>query len=186
MHLLYPTQPRLTYFRFVLSANINPGVVISTLFVLLLTSGTMASYACSCVHNPKWTLTDKVNSVDMVVKGKIISVADYSDSLFPWHYKLFRLVIEKTYKTPFTTPDTISIITGQDGSSCGYAFKLGKEYIVYGRIHRQTNARISLQPDNAASEPGGANTHTLFETDICTSTKESNKRELTGLKRLTK
>lgn len=118
----------------------------------------------------------------MVVKGKIIGVTDYNDSNAPWRYKLFKLVIEKKYKAVLSMPDTVSIITGQDGGSCGYAFKIGKEYIVYGRIHKQ----INTLSDDSENKPIEDNSHTLFETDICTSTKETNRQELTALKRLTK
>lgn len=168
------------------SELMNCRLTILTLFVLLLASRTTPTYACSCVHNPKWTLKREVNSVDIVVKGRIISVTDYSDSNPPWKCKLFRFLIENKYKIPFSTPDTISVITGQDGSSCGYTFRTGKEYILYGRIKSQKNATIDLPPEKSTKKPIQTASHTMFETDICTLTKEANKKELTKLKRLTK
>ena len=104
--------------------------LILTLTVLLSTDS-ISTYACTCVRNNKWTLKDELNYVSLAVKGRVISVTDYTGSEFPWLQKRFKLVIENRYKSPLNTPDTVSIITGQDGASCGYAFKIGKDYIVY-------------------------------------------------------
>ncbi len=142
---------------------------------VLLSTASMSTYACTCVRNNKWKLKDELNFVSLVVKGKVISVTDYTDSEFPGSKKLFRLIIENRYKSPVDTPDTVSIITGHDGASCGYEFKVGKEYIVYATNWEQKNA---IKNATETSLPG------MFYTDICTSTKETNLKELAKLKRL--
>lgn len=147
------------------------------IFVLgvLLSTASISTYACTCVRNPNWTLKNELNSVSLAVKGKVISVTDYTAPEFPWPQKLFRLIIENKYKSPINTPDTVSIITGQDRADCGYAFKIGKEYIVYATNWGQKDA---IKKATEASSP------TMFYTSICTLTKETNRKELAKLNRL--
>ena len=149
-----------------------------SIFILsvLLSTASISSYACTCVRNPKWTLKDELNSVSLAIKGKVISVTNYTAPEFPWPQKLFRLVIEYRYKSPVNTPDTVSIVTGQDGASCGYAFKIGKKYIVYATSWEQKG---TIKKATEASSPG------MFYTSICTLTKETNRKELAKLNRLT-
>lgn len=149
--------------------------LILTLAILLSTGG-MPIYACTCVRNNNWTLKDELNSVSLAVKGKIVSVTEYADSEFPWSQKLYRLVIENKYKSPINLPDTVSIITGQDGASCGYAFIIGKEYIVYATNWGQKSV---IKKAIEASSPS------MFHTSICSLTKETNLKELAKLNRLT-
>lgn len=152
---------------------------IGALTGFLLASGLVSTYACTCVSDPKRTLRKELSLVDIVVKGRISSVTDYTDATFPWHYKRFTLIVKKRYKTPINTPDTLSIITGQESSACGYAFKLGKDYIVYGTIWAPQKADNRPLPDQKHTPP-------LFFTDICFSTKEANRKESARLRRLTR
>ncbi|MCK8495885.1 hypothetical protein M0L20_28725 [Spirosoma sp. RP8] len=148
-----------------------------SIFVLavLLLSANISAYACSCVRNPNWTLKDELNSVSLAAKGKVISVTDYTDPEFPWPQKLFRLVIKTKYKSPVNTPDTVSIVTGRDGADCGYAFKIGKEYIVYA---------TNWEPKGTIKKATKAISPSMFYTSICALTKETNRKELAKLNRL--
>ncbi|QJD79893.1 hypothetical protein [Spirosoma rhododendri] len=142
----------------------------------LLSTTSIVTYACGCVRNPTWTLKDELNSSSLAVKGKVISVTDYIAPEFPWPQKLFRLVIKNKYKSPVNTPDTVSIITGQDGADCGYAFKIGKEYIVYATNWEQKDTIRKVIKESILD---------MFYTSICTLTKETNRKELVRLNRLT-
>ncbi|RZM21620.1 MAG: hypothetical protein EOO88_32335 [Pedobacter sp.] len=148
--------------------------LILTVAALLTTAGLPAD-ACTCVRNNNWTIKDELNSVSLAVKGKVFSVTDYRDSESAWPQKLVKLVIEKKYKSPLNTPDTVSIIMGQDGATCGYGFKLGKEYIVYA---------TNWEPKNTISKATAVNPPGMFYTSICRLTKESNQKELAQLNRL--
>lgn len=148
--------------------------LILTVAALLTTAGQPAD-ACTCVRNNNWTLKDELNSVSLAVKGKVLSVTDYRDSESAWPQKLYKLVIENRYKSPLNTPDTVSIITGQDGATCGYGFKLGKEYIVYA---------TNWEPKNTINKATAVNPPGMFYTSICSLTKESNQKELAQLNRL--
>ena len=149
----------------------------SALCFLLLLSGVTSTYACTCVRYKNWTLKHELSTVTLAVKGRIISAADYKDPDFQWSLTLFRLVVDRRYKAPAGTPDTLSILTGRDSGLCGYAFKLGRDYIVYATDWNPTGAA----PDKAKPGP-----RAIFHTDICTATKESNRKELAQLKRLTR
>lgn len=150
-----------------------------TLTGFLLALGMGSTYACTCVSKPNQTLKNELSLVDVVVKGKIIRVTDYTDATFPWHYRRFTLIVEKKYKAPANTADTVSILTGRDSDACGYAFKLGKDYIVYGTIW------VPSKADNR-SLPQNKDTYPVFFTDICFFTKEANRSESAKLRRLTR
>ena len=127
-------------------------------FILMLTAiqatTSILTYACTCVRNNKWTLRDELNAVSLAVKGKVISVTDYTDSEFAWPQKLVRLVIEHRYKSPINIPDTVSIITGQDGATCGYGFKVAKAYIVYATNWKpKSSAKKAAEASQACSIP---------------------------------
>ncbi|MGZ4099940.1 MAG: hypothetical protein ACXVNM_13725, partial [Bacteroidia bacterium] len=44
---------------------------------------------------------------------------------------IIKLKLTKVYKG-YSSSDTITIITGPNGASCGLNFDIGKNYIVYG------------------------------------------------------
>lgn len=155
----------------------KPTYFISALCVWLLLSNMTSSHACMCVRHKNWTLRYELSTVNLAVKGRIISVDDYKDPDFQWPLKLFRLVVDNRYKAPANTPDTLSIITGRDSDGCGYAFKLGRNYIVYA---------TDWNPTGAASNQSKKGPRMIFYTDICTATKESNRKELAQLRRLTR
>ncbi len=148
-----------------------------TLSMFFLLSGVTSTYACTCVRYRSWTLKYELNKATLAVKGRIISGNEYKDPDFQWPLKLFRLVIDRRYKAPVGTPDTLSIITGRYSDGCGYAFKLGRDYIVYA---------TDWNPTGAASTKSTTSPRSVFYTDICAATKESNKKELAQLRRLTR
>ncbi|WP_288426879.1 hypothetical protein [uncultured Spirosoma sp.] len=148
-----------------------------TLGIVFLLSAVTSTYACTCVRPKNWTLKYELSKATVAVKGRIISGTDYNDPDFQWSLKLFKLVVDRRYKAPAGTPDTLSILTGRDSGLCGYAFKLGHDYIVYATGWNPTGAT----PDESKSGPNA-----IFQTDICTATKESNRKELAQLRRLTR
>ncbi len=157
-----------------------------------------SAYACTCVGKDRQTTENELGIADMVVVGKIIGVANYADttaafkrpgsdqlSYTIWPYKIYKLAVEKKYKSPIDMPDTISIISGTDSGSCGYVFEIGKEYIVYGNSWKQKSIIVRQgkgKVKKTITETGSNNT---FYTDICQLTQEANRKELSKLKSLT-
>lgn len=148
-----------------------------TLGISLLLPGVTSTYACTCVRHKQWTLKYELSKATIAVKGQIISGTDYKDPDFQWPLKLFKLVIDRRYKAPTGTSDTLSIITDRYSDGCGYSFKLGRDYIVYA---------TDWNPTGAAPNKSKAGSEMLFYTNICTATKESNRKELAQLRRLTR
>ncbi len=160
-------------------------------------------HACTCIGKERLTTETELNSVDLVIKGKVIGVSafDYYDTIglsylgqtfdpkqsgyLIRHYKAFTFVIDKKFKSTKSMSDTIRIITGYGGGDCGYEFEVGKEYIVYAETwkekavtvrHRKHKVKRRLTENIIADK---------FYTDICRLTQETNSKELENLKRLT-
>lgn len=134
----------------------------------------------------------------MVVVGKVISVTNYADttaffkrvgsdqvSYTIWPYKLYKFAVHRKYKSRVNMPDTLSIISGVDGGLCGYAFKVGKEYIVYGEMWKQKSVVVRQRNGKVKRSITAEGSHHTFYTDICRLTQEANHKELSKLKSIT-
>ncbi|MFO7867912.1 MAG: hypothetical protein R6U95_01270 [Bacteroidales bacterium] len=117
------------------------------ILIALLILGFSDVYACSCQGES--TVKGAIKSSAFVIVGEIISrdfinIPDsimirqnFNDSLahkfYPYVHRIskYKIQIEKVYKGK-TVKDTMEIYTGNGGGDCGYRFKVGEKYIVYG------------------------------------------------------
>lgn len=139
----------------------------------------------------------------MAVKGKIIAVTnfDYYDTTayslaglkfdskqsgyLIRKYKLYIFVVDTKFKATKFTSDTIQIVTGYGGGDCGYAFEIGKDYIIYGEAWKEKTVYVRHRKRKDKKRVVENTIANKFYTDICRLTQESNEKELTNLKRLT-
>lgn len=118
------------------------------LFILffILSFFSIKAFACNC--NPGGTIESNVVAADVIVKARILSIS-YSDKLdtfnvvvegdpksvfskyWKFYVKIYKVVVEETYKGKLKS-DTISIVTGMNGASCGLTMNVNDTYIVYG------------------------------------------------------
>jgi len=105
-----------------------------------------SSLACNC--NPGGTIDENVASSNIIIKGKVLSFS-YTNKLdtlgavilgdprntfaryWKFYVKVYQVQIKETYKG-YAQVDTINIVTGMNGASCGIEFTLGVDYIIYG------------------------------------------------------
>lgn len=112
--------------------------------ILVVTLGFSTAQGTSCECTPIHSIKDKVRSADLVFKGVVQSVGR-SDTLiagtFPTNFVRFN--IEKKYKTPKDFGSKrLEVFTFQKtGARCGYEFKVGATYMVYG-------TQIEGEPDS--------------------------------------
>ena len=159
---------------------------VYTTFGLFLLSVT-CSIANACDCSGASTVWEALYKADIVAIGKVISIkpawlpdsakaeemvmlgfnADSFDKKINPYYSLKVLVkIDSTYKGN-TIGDTLTIYTGMTSDVCGFAFKVGEKYIIYGN-------------QKPACGPG------IFWTSSCTRTKEYNQREIQELENITR
>lgn len=104
------------------------------------------AFSCNC--NTGGSIELNVKSADVIVKAKIISIS-YSDRLdtlgvrsdgapnsvfakyWKFQVKIYKASVLVNYKGKLLS-DTISIVTGVNGATCGLTMEINKEYIVYG------------------------------------------------------
>jgi hypothetical protein len=100
--------------------------------------------ACSCIEPPP--PKDALKEADCVFIGKLVSY-DYLDtnmrhSKFGSSATQYRHIfaVEKLWKG--LVKDTIEIICGRDGASCGYYFREDQRYVVYAYKGRKDSTRL--------------------------------------------
>ena len=151
------------------------------------------SCACSCIVIGKTTSESAYNTSEFVFSGSVLAIQEITvrDTAFfnalvaegiPPEKILSHLVdmpvrqitfkVISNYKNTYTQ-DTVTILTGLDGASCGFHFELHKKYIVFG-YSDDTMYSLSNSKDK------------LIWTDICTPTKLFSKKENKKLDRLKK
>lgn len=177
---------------------------VLTMSLLIITSIMTTCLACTCIGKGDQVTASAFKSVDVVVKGKIISVTNYTyydtmayslagikfnpkeHSLLVRNLNLYHLLIDKTYKSTSTLPDTISVISERGSGSCGFEFTVGKEYILYGNAWKEKAIHIRQRWNRSKKRVIENERKNTFYTDICTFTQEANKEELKNLERFTK
>jgi hypothetical protein len=169
-------------------------LTILGILVFGLTSKTVL--ACSCIGES--TVEGAYKSSDIVVSGQVISTTDeyLPDSarikemialgipadkldkrLNGFYLKKVLIKVETIFKGQITN-DTFTIYTGVGGGDCGYRFKAGQKYIIYGDT-KSYLADFSQNQDF----PNGQN---VYWTNICTRTQEHNRNEIKELERIKK
>jgi hypothetical protein len=169
-------------------------LTILGILVFGLTSKTVL--ACSCIGES--TVEGAYKSSDIVVSGQVISMADeyLPDSarikemvalgipadkldkrLNGFYLKKVLIKVETVFKGQ-TTSDTLTIYTGVGGGDCGYKFKAGQKYVIYGDT-KSYFADFSKNQDF----PNGQN---VYWTNLCTRTQEHNRTEIKELEKIKK
>lgn len=169
-------------------------LTILGILVFGLTSKTVL--ACSCIGES--TVEGAYKSSDIVVSGQVISTTDeyLPDSarikemvalgipadkldkrLNGFYLKKVLIKVETVFKGQ-TTSDTLTIYTGVGGGDCGYKFKAGQKYVIYGDT-KSYFADFSKNQDF----PNGQN---VYWTNICTRTQEHNRTEIKELEKIKK
>jgi len=108
------------------------------LFTIISLLFSTISISCTC--NGVNTVKKEVHQSDIVVIGKVFSkqAVSFSDSTLNSDNKTiylnkYSVVIDQIYKGK-VSKDTITIYTGPSSPSCGFNFKVGQKYIVYGNM----------------------------------------------------
>ena len=102
--------------------------------------GQLQLFACSCDDLP--TVQESIKYSDAVVVGtfltkEIVKVArlnDKSDTNFinrEFSVAQYKFLLQNNYKGSFSS-DTLTVMTGLGGASCGINFAIGQQYILYG------------------------------------------------------
>jgi|SRR5690606_16325404 len=113
---------------------------LNILTFLLLTIVSADIYACSCIG--EISVKDEIKKSDAVFVGTIFDREEIRvyDTLSPNTiiYRIemkYSMSVETVYKGKHIS-DTTFIFTGNGGGDCGFNFKVGSKYIVYGLIHK--------------------------------------------------
>lgn len=169
-------------------------VTILSVLIFGLTSKTV--FACSCVGES--SVEGAYKNSDIVISGQVISLTDeyLPDSasikemialgipaekidkrLNGYYLKKVLIKVDRVFKGQ-TTSDTLTIYTGVGGGDCGYRFKAGQKYIIYGDT-KSYLSDFSKNPDF----PKGQN---VYWTNICARTQEHNQTEIKELEKIKK
>ena len=117
---------------------------VSAILVIALTVYSSPLGACSCIEPPP--PKDALKKADCVFIGKLVSY-DYLDTNMR-HSKYFSsatpyrhiFTVEKLWKG--SVKDTIEIICGRDGASCGYYFMENQKYVIYAYKDYNDSTRL--------------------------------------------
>lgn len=147
---------------------------------LFLISNTI--FGCSCItignHSDTAQAKSGLKSADYVIRGTVINsetvyLYPYEDdkqldSISRFRFKVTKRIITLKVSSYFKTKhklktDIIYVQTGAGGGDCGYKFKMGNEYVVYGS---------AVKVDSKKTR------QVQIETDICTRTTNNISREV--------
>ena len=156
-------------------------IVISIL--AFLTFGTLNVEACDCKEVK--SIKEEYDYSKSIVTGKIISqeqvviydskVVKYEPDSKPYNGRLimkYELVLTEVIKGNFKT-DTIIIYTGMGAGDCGFRFKSGEKYLIYGI-------------DGTNNDSVFTNENKSLWTINCFRTKKEDKAEIEKLREITK
>ena len=146
--------------------------------------------ACSCIGER--TVKEGYKNADIIVNGKVLSIktdwfsfsrrikenenADSIDKRLNGYYLKKVLVKKRTMYKEKAISDTLTIYTGMGGGDCGFKFKQGCKYIIYGDSE-------SYLGDFFKELPDGQN---IYWTNICTRTQVYNLKEIKELEKIKK
>ena len=163
-------------------------ISIISFFVLLQT---MNSVACDCFKTK--SVKESIKQADMVVSAKVISkqmwyydnIQDtglYTTNASPGNnierQSRYKVAIVEWFKGN-STSNTITITTPYDDSACGFDFKIGESYIIYG------SSNITVGEDWKTGDYKHKKLRDIFETNACTRTVPTSKKEIAEIKKYT-
>jgi hypothetical protein len=157
--------------------------------------------SCTCIGKDVQTLESEVKYSDLVAKGRVVGVSDYlyvDSSRFYFSNSvvdtsnlsyatermlLYKIVLDRKFKSVKDISDTIYVVTGRGGGDCGFEFKIGESYIIYAdswvrrsiiRYQKGKRTRSRIKEEVVAN---------WFQTDICKRTQQQNSQEIQNLDR---
>ena len=154
---------------------------------IMLIAGVVSFKAKACECGVEAIVGNAIKAADVVFVGKVLSkdLFLYVDSSFYPRYpnslsagrsslSRYKILIKNIYKGG-TVGDTLTIYTGNGGGDCGWPFKEGKTYIIYG-----IETPSVKKGENPL--PHGKN---IFWTSICQRTRAFNKSEIVEIEKIT-
>jgi hypothetical protein len=93
--------------------------------------------ACECVGGR--SACQALATADAVFVGRVVSFGDVTGGERAFVSRVARLTVTEAFTG--TTEREVSIFTGIGGGDCGFAFRVGTEYLVYA--HRDGNGRLT-------------------------------------------
>ncbi len=114
------------------------------LFILPFLS--IMTFACNC--NPGGTIEANVVAANAILRVRVLSI-NYSNKLdslnvvvegdpkntfakyWNFYVKIYTVIVEETYKGKMSS-DTVRVITGMNGASCGLVMQIGDIFLLYG------------------------------------------------------
>ncbi|MBB6237126.1 hypothetical protein HDC90_001744 [Pedobacter sp. AK013] len=160
------------------------------IIILFLCLINIPAIACSCYE---LTTKEAISNARIVFKGKVISkvlthdlsalstikTSDTTNINYLMTQRLLMAVIKikinKRYKGK-TTSDTVTVITPNNGASCGFNFIIGNEYIVYA-----TNYDATFRSSKFERRSKDINT---YWTNLCSRTMLSDQSEENQIKKI--
>ena len=166
--------------------------ILKIIAVLIIGLVNLELAACSC--RGESTVYGAVKKSDIVVSGQIISIEkewfldatttknnpkvdSLNYQLNGYHLSKVQILVSELYKGKIVN-DTIVIYTGIGGGDCGYRFKKGMRYIVYGTAESYFGTYFKNR-----SFPMGQD---IYWTNICTRTQQYSSLEIEALERMKK
>jgi len=170
--------------------------ILTTIAVLLFGFTNKTAIACSCAGES--TVEVGYKSADIVASGQVISFetewlpdstrikemvelgfpAESLDKRLNGNYlRKVLILVDTVYKGKIRN-DTLTIYTGMGGGDCGFRFKEGQKYIIYGDTNSYFGDFFKDQ-----EFPDGQN---VYWTNICTRTQEHNRKEINELEKMKK
>ncbi len=102
-------------------------IFITLLSFMFLFASAADSFACSCRYSPepvKKQVKDAYTDSSAVFSGEVLEITSKDE----WNVTV-RIKVGKFWKGEFS--QEIIINTNKESSMCGYAFEVGKKYLVY-------------------------------------------------------
>jgi len=116
--------------------------LVLVIIISMLTIETESAYACSCA--PPGPLNEELTTAAAVFTGKVVGTVEPIDGFGPISSADPIKVTFQVYKVwKGSVSQTTNITTARSGSSCGYTFEKGIEYIVYAH-GSENNLSVSL------------------------------------------
>lgn len=166
-----------------------------TIFGILLV-GLISPKAIACACMGGSTVEEGFKGADIVASGQVISsttvwipdfvrikemtklgipVDSLDKRLNGYYLKKVQILIDTLYKGKVAN-DTLTIYTGMGAGDCGYSFKEGQKYIVYGDSDSYFGDLIKDQELKSDQD--------IYWTNICTRTQQHNKKEAKALEKI--
>lgn len=143
--------------------------------------------ACSCIGEN--TLSSDFDDADYVVRGKIIKVESvrlhelykvkqeyWETNAPPMPFTKYTVHIKSVFKGKIKTH--ITYIYSSEWNSCGYSFKLGENYLIFGVNNMNFDGFQYVQNDSLGKD--------IFWTYACWSTSLYSRDDARALKNLSK